>query len=44
VTAAAVSTVQQGALIVHVHDVREMMDVVHVTDAIWFYDATHPNT
>lgn len=36
-TAAAVSSsVQQGALIVRVHDVREMMDVVHVTDAIWF--------
>jgi len=36
-TAAAVSTsVQQNPLIVRVHDVREMMDVVHVTDAIWF--------
>lgn len=36
-TAAAVSTsVQQGALIVRVHDVSEMMDVVRVTDAIWF--------
>ena len=36
-TAAAVSTsVQQGALIVRVHDVKEMMDVVRVTDAIWF--------
>ena len=36
-TAAAVSTaVQQNSLIVRVHDVREMMDVVHATDAIWF--------
>ena len=36
-TAAAVSTsVQQNPLIVRVHDVREMMDVVNVTDAIWF--------
>jgi len=36
-TAAAVSTsVQQGALIVRVHDVKEMMDIVRVTDAIWF--------
>ncbi|KAF8803378.1 Dihydropteroate synthase-like protein [Phlegmacium glaucopus] len=36
-TAAAVSTsVQQGALITRVHDVREMMDVVRVSDAIWF--------
>ena len=36
-TSAAVSTsVQQNPLIVRVHDVREMMDVVHVTDAIWF--------
>lgn len=36
-TAAAVSTsVQQNPLIVRVHDVREMIDVVHVTDAIWF--------
>jgi dihydroneopterin aldolase/2-amino-4-hydroxy-6-hydroxymethyldihydropteridine diphosphokinase/dihydropteroate synthase len=36
-TAAAVSTaVQQNPLIVRVHDVREMMDVVHVTDTIWF--------
>lgn len=36
-TAAAVSTsVQQNPLIVRVHDVREMMDVVHITDAIWF--------
>jgi dihydroneopterin aldolase / 2-amino-4-hydroxy-6-hydroxymethyldihydropteridine diphosphokinase / dihydropteroate synthase len=33
VTAAAV---QQNPLIVRVHDVREMMDVIHVTDAIWF--------
>jgi dihydroneopterin aldolase / 2-amino-4-hydroxy-6-hydroxymethyldihydropteridine diphosphokinase / dihydropteroate synthase len=36
-TAAAVSSsVQQGVLIVRVHDVKEMMDVVRVTDAIWF--------
>ena len=36
-TAAAVFTsVQQNPLIVRVHDVREMMDVVHVADTIWF--------
>ncbi|KAK7460898.1 trifunctional dihydropteroate synthetase [Stygiomarasmius scandens] len=35
-TAAAVSAaVQQGALVVRVHDVREMSDVVQVTDRIW---------
>jgi len=35
-TAAAVSTsVQQGVLIARVHDVREMMDVIRVSDAIW---------
>uniref|UniRef100_A0A8H7XQC3 Pterin-binding domain-containing protein n=1 Tax=Psilocybe cubensis TaxID=181762 RepID=A0A8H7XQC3_PSICU len=35
-TAAAVScAVQQGALIVRVHDVREMMDVVKVAEALW---------
>ncbi|KAK7460902.1 trifunctional dihydropteroate synthetase [Stygiomarasmius scandens] len=35
-TAAAVSAaVQQGALVVRVHDVREMGDVVQVADRIW---------
>ncbi|KIM41558.1 hypothetical protein M413DRAFT_445532 [Hebeloma cylindrosporum] len=35
-TAAAVScAVQQGALIVRVHDVKEMADVIKVADALW---------
>ncbi|KAF8153167.1 Dihydropteroate synthase-like protein [Crassisporium funariophilum] len=35
-TAAAVSgAVQQGALIVRVHDVKEMVDVVRVAEALW---------
>ncbi|KDR77203.1 hypothetical protein GALMADRAFT_139215 [Galerina marginata CBS 339.88] len=35
-TAAAVAcAVQQGALVVRVHDVQEMVDVVRVADAIW---------
>ncbi|KAF8964785.1 Dihydropteroate synthase-like protein [Flammula alnicola] len=35
-TAAAVTcAVQQGALIVRVHDVKEMMDVVKVAEALW---------
>lgn len=35
-TAAGVAcAVQQGALVIRVHDVREMMDVVKVADALW---------
>jgi len=35
-TAAAVTcAVQQGALIVRVHDVKEMADVVKVAEALW---------
>ena len=34
-SAAVVSAVQQGALVVRVHDVHEMADVVSVADAIW---------
>lgn len=35
-TATAVScAVQQGALVVRVHDVQEMADVVKVADSIW---------
>lgn len=35
-TAAAVAcAVQQGALVVRVHDVKEMADVVKVSDALW---------
>ncbi|KAJ7177942.1 Dihydropteroate synthase [Mycena filopes] len=35
-TAAAVAcAVQQGALVVRVHDLQEMVDVVHVANALW---------
>ncbi|KAF8624669.1 hypothetical protein AX17_007000 [Amanita inopinata Kibby_2008] len=35
-TAAAVAcAIQQGALVVRIHDVQEMVDVVRISDAIW---------
>lgn len=35
-TAATVCTaVQQGALVVRVHDTQEMMDVIKVSEALW---------
>jgi len=33
--AAVVCSVQQGALVARVHDVKEMHDVVQVSDALW---------